>query len=191
MRTSMMFGFAIVLIAALIACDDDEDSPTGGGTPKGPAVVTAGWQGDWDITLLATPCDAPDTLLFEQDVASICEGDTLTAPFSPFDIVCEGTVTDTRIDVDCDDVMMEGPCRMEVDTDWTMMRTGDEFTGLARVEMTGTGGCNPDTVICVEFNFSGTRIGDGSASCTVAAQRLLPTHRDLAKGILPRKLDAR
>ncbi len=188
MKTSMIVGFAFVVVAALIACDDDDDSPTGGGAPKGAAVVPAAWQGEWEITLLATPCNETDTLLFfPNDVAFICEGDTLTAPFSPFDIACEGTVTDTRIDIDCDDVLMEGPCRIEVDTDWTMTRNGDEFTGLARVDINATGGCEPDTMICVEFNFAGTRVGDGVAECSVVAQKFLSEFRAVTKAIVPRK----
>src|SRR5262245_31234888 len=187
MRTSIILGVAFVLFVGLSACDDDEDSPTGGGTTKGPAVVPAAWQGDWDLTLLATACGTTDTLMFVQDVGSICEGDTLTAPFTPFDVPCKGTVTDTRIDVDCDDVIMEGPCRVEVDTDWTMTRNGDDLTGRPRVEITGTGGCTPDTVICVDFNFAGTRVGDGSASCAVASQRLLRSLRETANAVIPRK----
>jgi hypothetical protein len=157
----------IVAAAAFAACGDDDDTTVNGGGPPRPAELTAAWQGEWDLAFVATVCGETDTVLAEGGTEFLCEGDEITAPFLPWEISCEGTVTDTRVDVECDTTYTIGPCRVSATVDWTITRTGDDFAGTAMVELMATGGCEPDTTICLDIEFTGTRIGDGSLGCTV------------------------
>ena len=155
---------AVLLTGAfLLACDDHDDSLFEG--EPGPVLVPAAWQGEWNVTTLERLCDEPDTLSLHEDVQFLCEGETLTTRFIPLGLECEGTATDTRIDVECDFDGSEGPCRLTINVDWTMTRSGDDFTGTARVHWVSSGGCDPDTTLCVDYTLTGTRIGDGLDGC--------------------------
>ena len=164
MLSSKLARVSMIALLAFFACDDDDDNfPLDGGGQ--PATIPAAWQGEWNITTLAQTCDQPDTLLLSESVEFLCDGEPLSTRFLPIELECEGTVTDTRVDVECDFDGSEGSCRLRVNVDWTMTRSGDEFAGTARVNWVASGGCDPDTTLCVDFTFTGTRIGDGLDGC--------------------------
>ncbi len=168
MRTSRVLALvAIAAAAAFAACGDDDGTTTSNGAPPRPAELTAAWQGEWDLEFLLTEGGSGDTLLASGDTPILCEGDDITAPFAPWEVSCEGTVTDTRVDVDCDTLFTEGPCQIRMDIDWSITRTGDTFTGTAQVVITGTGPGDCDSTICADLEMSGTRIGDDGGLCAV------------------------
>jgi hypothetical protein len=167
-RTSKVGAWiAIATAAAFAACGDDDDTTVNGGGPPRPAELTAAWQGEWDLAFVLTECGSGDTLLAAGDTPVLCEGDDITAPFAPWEVSCEGTVTDTRIDVDCDTLLTEGPCQIRTEINWTITRTGDTLAGTATVMIIGTGPGDCDSTICADLVMSGTRIGDDGGLCAV------------------------
>jgi len=161
------------LALGLAACGDD-DSPSGGGDPVDrTAYLNSAWQGVWQLDVLATTCTGEDTLINEIDTQVFCEGDHIQ--FGPFDIevVCDGSVTNTVVNVQCDTTFVSEGCTVHMETDLDLVRDDDTFSGTAISTLEVTG-CAFDTTACVEFNVVAVRIGDGSLECVTAATSRLP-----------------
>ncbi len=172
MSTTKIIRHVLVVIAAataFAACDGDDGTSLGGGGTSQPAELTAAWEGEWDLEVVGVTCGTTDTLLYSSGAEFLCDGDDIRVPFLPWEFSCEGTVSDTRIDVECDSAITIGPCRLTVTVDWIITRAGDDLSGTAQVMFVPSALCDPDTTLCMDVEFTGTRIGDGSAGCVVAS----------------------
>ena len=181
-RSLRIYGAVMVsaLALGLAACGDD-DSPSGGGGPVDrTAYLTTAWQGIWQLDVLATSCTGEDTLINEVTVQVFCAGDPIQ--FGPFDIdvTCEGSVTNTTINVRCDTTFVSEGCNVSMQTEFDLVRDDDTFSGTATSNLNVTG-CAFDTTACVEFNVTAVRVNDGSFECATAA-----TSRPRAFSFLPR-----
>ena len=167
---------SIVLCAVLMAsatllgsCGDDGgtggSTGTGGSPVSGNIVFTDSWKGEWNIVITFRQCVSQDTLEIEDITDVVCAGDTLDLQLSDLLDDCTGTITDTRVMVDCAYSFSDAGCDVDLAFTLELERQGNSLSGMGQWSATASGTCPAYVSGCEEFVISGTRIDTDPSEC--------------------------
>lgn len=182
---------------AMLAASCGSDSGTGGGaagnsTPvSGNVVFTSPWKGEWNIVIVFKDCASGDTLNIEDITDVICDGDTLDIGLTDLFEDCDGTITDTRIMVDCTYQFIVGGCTIDVAATLDIERQGDQIMGTGQWSVTTSGTCLPLYIEgCEDIEISGMRIDPNPADCNSplslsVTERFAPAPRAFLRAYRP------
>jgi hypothetical protein len=153
----------------IVSCGSDDGSNTEIGdnpTPvAGNIVFTSAWKGEWQMTIVFEDCADGDTLNIDNIVDVICAGDTLDLQLTDLAEDCSGTMTDTRLMVNCTYQFTDGGCTVDVVLTLEIERQGDTLVGSGQWSATATGLCPTYIDGCEDLVISGTRLQKNPAEC--------------------------
>ncbi len=175
-------ALAVALALVLVPGCGDDDEGTG---PSGPVVLPAAWAGIWEIETIEHDCGS-DVIDHQATVVdTLCAGEEIS--FAPDDedslaVSCEGSVTDTAVQVTCTSSLeLEGET-YSITIEVTINRSGDTMTGTVRFTVRQ----GDTTVECFEEEMTGTRLGPAPVPCVDSSKAL--AGRRIRAGALLRDL---
>ena len=123
------------------------------------------WEGIWNMTTTLKDCDTGTVLNTSTAPDTICAGQS----FGSSEFVCNGTITDTSIDVTCTAISEVYPgCTVSITMVSTGTRSGNTFQGTTRLTSDYSPECGiPDT--CMLQEISGTFVSPYQGECTNVA----------------------
>ena len=170
-RRPHIITIALLLWATMVIAACGGDGGTGTETGDNPApvagniVFTNAWKGEWSMTIVFQDCADGNTLNIDEIVDVICDGDTLDLQLTALAEDCSGTMTDTRLMVDCTYQFTDAGCTVDVALTLDIERQGDNLVGSGQWSATTTGLCPTYIEGCEDLVISGTRIQTNPAEC--------------------------
>lgn len=169
MKSTTRRFWILPLLLLLAACGSDSTTPNGSlnsNPVNGNIVFTGPWTGEWNVVIVFKDCASGDTLNIEDITDVICDGDTLDIGLSAILEDCGGTITDTRLMVDCQYEFKAGSCTVTVSATLDIERQGDQLMGTGQWSVVTTGACaTPYLDGCENIEISGIRINSSPAEC--------------------------
>ena len=161
-RTAFVSLSAIVLVLGVTlfspGCgDDDDDDGDGGGNSEVPEA----WGGVWSITTTNKDCVTHEVIDTDTSDEVFCPGEPITFDEGGEEITCDGTVTDTTIDVTCTNTFTIEGVEYVVTVTLQATRTGDTFVGTGHLTVTSGG----DQISCQDFDLEASRTGPAPSDC--------------------------
>ena len=153
MRTLFMFALALITAQCLIAGAASADS----------IVVPESWAGVWETTTTERDCETLEILSVTTSVDTLCAGDTFDFedPDGGFpDLVCDGTITDTTLHMECSGSMEVFPgCTVTFNFVSDATRNGETTEGVTVITTTFDGSCFSDD-LCFRNESTSVRLGE-------------------------------
>jgi len=163
-------AFTMLTLVLTLACGESEppaSSPphTGNMLIDGEILLTDGWAGEWNVLFTFRDCNTGNIVVVEDVVDVICPGDTLQLDFTGLLSSCEGIISDSRLDTNCEYEFVVGGCTVRVSFALDLERTGDGITGSGIWSTSISGLCNGIFGLgCEQIEVTGARF-DSSPLC--------------------------
>lgn len=163
-------AITILTLALTLACGESvppASSPphTGNTLIDGEILLTDGWAGEWNVLFTFRDCNTGNIVVVEDVVDIICPGDTLQLDFTGLLSSCEGIVSDSRLDTNCEYEFVVGGCTVRVSFALDLERSGAGITGSGIWSTSISGLCNGIFGLgCEQIEITGTRL-DPSVPC--------------------------
>ena len=135
--------------------------------------VPAAWAGVWEVTDVERDCETLELVETTTGNDTLCAGDLIDlTDDGTFEIDCNGTVTDTHVDIECTGSSEEAGCTGTFSLDLEADRDGETFSGTSITSLEFTGeGCGPFVFgFCQRIETTATRIGPQPAECAVPVE---------------------
>jgi hypothetical protein len=182
---SRLVTLTITLLAAGLAMpgfSDDDASGAGklqtGTGITGNIVFTPAWEGEWNVVLSFKECGSQQTPDIEDITNVICAGDTLDLRLTDLLDDCTGTMSDTRLMVDCTYAFYDAGCSVTLDFTLDLERQGDALMGSGQWSATALGNCASFYQGgCEEFEITGTWLDADPSDCNVAPSNVADRFR--------------
>lgn len=154
----VLAGFA-GFVAIGCGGDDDPAAP-GGGNPE--LDLPAAWAGIWSVQTITRDCETHEVLSDDTEADTLCAGEDVSSfEEEAAGAVCEGTVTDTAIDVSCTSTFTFESVTFTAAFTLDATRNGDSFQGSGRATVMQAG----FVVECFDVELVATRTGPAPPDC--------------------------
>lgn len=167
-------GVIVAIAGLIVGCSSEPagDTNMNGGTGNevnGSLVFKKAWEGEWNVVLTFRDCTTLSTIAIDDITDVICAGDTLDLQIGGLLNNCTGTMSDTRVMVDCTYQFADAGCDVTASLTLDMERQGDTITGAGSWSAAVSGSCAPVYAAgCERFDISGTRITKTPSACVTA-----------------------
>jgi hypothetical protein len=156
-RACLASGAVVLALTAILVggCGDDDDDTAGPGDVG--ASIPAEWAGSWSIRTIERACGSSEVVSDETETETLCAGEPISfgEDEDPSEIDCEGTITDTTIDVTCTSTATFEGSTVVATFELDATRSGDSFIATGHFTATVDG----ELVECGDAEITATRIG--------------------------------